>query len=38
ENPSLAEGVNVVNGKVTYKAVSSAHNLPYTNLLQAIEG
>jgi alanine dehydrogenase len=38
ENPSLAEGVNVVNGKVTYKAVGEAHNLPYTDLLQAIEG
>lgn len=29
---SLAKGVNTYRGKVTYKAVADAHNLPYTPL------
>lgn len=32
ENPALAKGLNVVSGKVTYKAVAEAHQLPYTPL------
>jgi len=32
ENPSLAKGVNLVKGKITYKAVAEAFNLPYTPL------
>ncbi|MBZ4653083.1 MAG: ald [Peptococcaceae bacterium] len=36
ENPVLAKGVNVVNGKITYQAVAEAHNLPYTPLEEAI--
>jgi alanine dehydrogenase len=29
ENPSLAKGVNLAGGKITYKAVSEAFNIPY---------
>jgi alanine dehydrogenase len=29
EDPALARGVNVLDGKVTYAAVAAAHNLPY---------
>lgn len=32
ENSGLAKGVNVINGKVTYRAVAEALNLPYTPL------
>lgn len=32
KDPGLAEGVNVEDGKVTYKAVAEAFNLPYTPL------
>jgi alanine dehydrogenase len=32
ENPALAKGVNLVDGKITYKAVAEAFNLPYTPL------
>jgi alanine dehydrogenase len=32
QDPSLALGVNVVDGKVTYEAVAEAHNLDYTPL------
>lgn len=28
-NKALAKGVNVIDGKVTFKAVAEAHNLPY---------
>jgi alanine dehydrogenase len=31
-DPSLALGVNVVDGKITYEAVAEAHNLDYTPL------
>ena len=31
-NPALAEGVNVVDGKVVYKPVADAHDLDYTPL------
>ncbi|MCI5663398.1 MAG: alanine dehydrogenase [Mediterranea sp.] len=30
DNPALAAGVNVVNGKITYKAVADVFGLPYT--------
>nr|PZN03515.1 MAG: alanine dehydrogenase [Bacillota bacterium] len=36
ENKALARGVNVLNGKITYKAVSEAHNLPYHPLDQVL--
>lgn len=32
QDPGLAEGVNMVDGKITYKAVAEAWNLPYTEL------
>lgn len=32
----IAKGVNVIAGKVTYKAVSQAHNLPYVPLEEAL--
>jgi len=32
QDPSLALGVNAVDGKVTYEAVAEAHNLDYTPL------
>ncbi|UPW81713.1 alanine dehydrogenase [Lysinibacillus sp. Ag94] len=32
DNPALAKGINVVNGKIVYKAVADAHGLPYTDL------
>ncbi|MDE6578462.1 MAG: alanine dehydrogenase [Muribaculaceae bacterium] len=32
KDPGLAEGVNVVDGKVTFKAVAEAFDLPYTPL------
>jgi len=35
EDPALARGVNVVDGKVTYAAVAAAHGLPYTPLVGA---
>jgi alanine dehydrogenase len=31
ENPPLAKGLNVVNGKVVYKGVADAFNLPFTD-------
>ncbi|WP_420825505.1 hypothetical protein [Thermanaerosceptrum fracticalcis] len=36
KNASLAKGLNVVNGQITYKAVAETHNLSYTPLEQAI--
>ena len=30
DNKELLEGLNVVNGKVVYKGVAEAWNLPYT--------
>jgi alanine dehydrogenase len=32
EDPALARGVNVIGGKVTYRAVAEAHGLAYTPL------
>jgi alanine dehydrogenase len=32
EDPALAKGVNVIDGKVTYEAVADAHDLTYTPL------
>ena len=32
EDPSLKAGLNIVNGKIVYKAVSEAFNLPYSPL------
>lgn len=37
ENSALAKGVNVISGKVTYKAVADAHNLPYIPLEKMLE-
>ncbi len=36
ENASLALGVNVVDGKITYKAVADAHGLTYTPLEEVV--
>jgi alanine dehydrogenase len=36
ENPGLAQGVNVVDGKVTYRPVAEAVGLPYTPLFEAL--
>jgi alanine dehydrogenase len=36
ENPSLARGVNLIEGKVTYKAVAEAFNLPYIPLKEVL--
>ncbi len=32
EDPALAKGVNVIDGKITYRAVAEAHGLAYTPL------
>lgn len=32
KDPGLAEGVNIVDGKITFKAVAEAFDLPYTTL------
>ncbi|MFD2370477.1 alanine dehydrogenase [Brevibacillus sp. GCM10020057] len=32
DNKALAKGVNVIDGKVSYKAVADAHNLPYASV------
>jgi alanine dehydrogenase len=32
DDPALARGVNVIGGKITYRAVAEAHGLPYTPL------
>ncbi len=37
-DPSLARGVNVVAGAVTYEAVAEAHGLPYTPASDALAG
>jgi alanine dehydrogenase len=36
ENPGLAKGVNVVDGKVTYKPVAEATGQPYADLFEAL--
>jgi alanine dehydrogenase len=36
ENPGLAKGVNVVDGKVTYQPVADATGQPYTELFEAL--
>ena len=36
ENPHLAEGVNTLNGKLTYRAVAEAQGRPYTHLREAL--
>ncbi len=36
ENPEIAVGVNILDGKVTYKAVAEAFDLPYTPLSEMI--
>lgn len=37
DNPNLAEGVNTLNGHLTYKAVADSLNLPFTSLKSLIE-
>lgn len=37
ENPGLAKGVNVMSGKVTYRAVAEALNLPFTPLEKVLK-
>jgi alanine dehydrogenase len=36
ENPGLAKGVNVIDGKVTYAPVAEATGLPYVELFEAL--
>jgi alanine dehydrogenase len=36
ENPEIAAGVNILDGKVTYEAVAEAFGLPYTSLSDLI--
>jgi alanine dehydrogenase len=36
DDPALAKGVNVVDGKLTYEAVAEAHNLDYTALADVL--
>jgi alanine dehydrogenase len=36
ENPEIAAGVNILDGKVTYEAVAEAFGLPYTSLSEMI--
>jgi alanine dehydrogenase len=36
ENPALARGVNLVEGKITYKAVAEAFNFPYAPLEEVL--
>lgn len=36
ENPALARGINLVEGKITYKAVAEAFNLPYAPLEEVL--
>jgi alanine dehydrogenase len=32
KNPSLESGVNILNGKLTHKAVAEAHGMPYSKV------
>jgi alanine dehydrogenase len=36
ENADLKKGLNIVNGKVVYKAVAEAFNLPYTDVKEVL--
>lgn len=36
DDPALAKGINVMNGKITNAAVADAHNLPYHNAEEII--
>lgn len=36
-NPDLRKGLNMINGNITYKAVSDAFNLPYTESEKLLE-
>lgn len=37
ENEDLKKGLNVINGKVVYKAVADAFNLPYTDVAEFLK-
>ncbi|MCF6409524.1 alanine dehydrogenase [Pseudalkalibacillus salsuginis] len=37
DNPALAKGINVMNGKVTLEGVADAHGYTYTNIYEALE-
>jgi alanine dehydrogenase len=37
DDPALAKGVNVLDGKVTFKAVAEAHNLPYHSVEEVLK-
>ncbi len=32
DNPEIAKGANIINGKVTYKGVAEAFGLEYTDI------
>ena len=36
ENPEIAEGINIIDGKVTYRGVAEAFGLEYTPLDQVL--
>ncbi len=36
-NAALAKGVNVIDGKVTYKAVAEAHNVPFVSVYDVLQ-
>ncbi|MFF2530178.1 alanine dehydrogenase [Brevibacillus sp. NPDC058079] len=36
DNKALAKGVNVIDGKVAYKAVADAHSLPYASIEEVL--
>jgi alanine dehydrogenase len=38
DDPALAKGINVLDGKVTFKAVAEAHNLPYFPVEDILKG
>lgn len=38
QNNAIARGINVVDGKVTYKAVAEAHNYAYTDINTVLNG
>ena len=36
DDPALAQGLNMVNGEVTFEAVAKVYNLPYTPLSKVL--
>jgi alanine dehydrogenase len=36
ENPEIAKGLNIVNGKITYQGVAEAFDMPYCSLKEIL--